>query len=71
MLLSSRDRRINGTLADILGHATKYGFHITHIDCSAKVLLKKAETIMWQIEVNSLPFGISYAFINPGGDFCC
>lgn len=70
MLLSARDVRINGVVADILGTANNYNINITTIDCTPTVLMKSAVAICSAIDFWALPFEVQDAFINPHGELC-
>lgn len=70
MLLSARDVRINGVVADILGTANSCNINITTIDCTPTVLMKSAAAICSAIDFWALPFGVQDAFIDPHGELC-
>lgn len=70
MNISSRDVRINATVADILGTANNCNINITTIDCTPTVLMKSAAAICSAIDFWALPFVVQDAFIDPHGELC-
>ena len=70
MKLSSRDRRINGVVADLRGVADSCNINITTFDCTPRVLLKSAIAICSAMDFWALPFTVQDAFIDPHGELC-